>query len=115
MGMIVTFTQTEKGRKPFRLFNSWLDDPEFVDMARTGLSTQSRGTDLFKLQSKLKAVRALQRNGPNQKAIFKNRFHLLRKNWKSRQSRHLNLLPHQLSSKLMPWKKETNLYLFFEK
>lgn len=25
-GMIVAFSQVEKGKKPFRLFNSWLDD-----------------------------------------------------------------------------------------
>lgn len=58
-GMIVTFSQVEKSNKPFRLFNNWLEDPEYMALARTGLSTQVQGTGLYKIQKKLKEVKTL--------------------------------------------------------
>lgn len=39
-GMLVTISQTERGRKSFRLFNSRLEDPDFLTIARSGLSNK---------------------------------------------------------------------------
>lgn len=39
--MIVTISQAEK-TKLFRLFNSWLEDPSYIELVRTGLSKQTR-------------------------------------------------------------------------
>lgn len=52
-------SQVEKGNIPFRLYNSWLDNPDFIFLARTGLSKQIKVVGLFKVQEKLKMVKAL--------------------------------------------------------
>lgn len=57
--MVITFSQAEKGTKPLRIFNFWLEDPTYVDLVRRGFSINIRGTGLFKLQQKLKEVKAL--------------------------------------------------------
>lgn len=33
-GMLVKISQVEKGRQPFRVFNSWLEDPEIIAIAK---------------------------------------------------------------------------------
>lgn len=68
--MMVTISQVEKGRKPFRLFNSWLEDPEFINMAKQGLSKKIRGTGLFKIQEKLKVFKALTKEWLGTKGNF---------------------------------------------
>lgn len=66
--MIVTFSQLEKEAKPFRLYNSWLENQTFMDLARSLLSKNIRGTELFKLQQKLKEVESLLRLGQQKMA-----------------------------------------------
>lgn len=52
---LVTFSQAEKGRKPFRLFNSWPEDPKFLSILRAGLSKQIRGAGLFKVNGEVES------------------------------------------------------------
>lgn len=59
MGIDVTSSQVEKGKKLFIVFNSSSDDTEFIDMSRTGLSKEIRGTGFFKIKEKLKMVKTL--------------------------------------------------------
>lgn len=89
------------GRQPFRLFNSWLEDPEFIAIAKVGLSKQIRGTGLFKIQGKLKAVKALikewsQKMGTFDKQILsaKSDLDLAKKTMES----HPNSIPHQTTT-----------------
>lgn len=35
--MIVTFSLVKKDNKPFKLFSSWVEDPEVLALARAGL------------------------------------------------------------------------------
>lgn len=69
-GMIATFSQVEKGKKPFRLVNSWLEDLEFIALVKSGLSKQIRGTELFKIQEKLKLVKNLLKEWAKAKGSF---------------------------------------------
>lgn len=46
-GMIITILQVEKGSKPFRVYNYWLEDPKFLDLVKKGLATNYRGTGLY--------------------------------------------------------------------
>lgn len=48
--MLVSLTQTEKVAKPFRLFDSWMKEQEFLTVARTGLAKLVCGNGLFCLQ-----------------------------------------------------------------
>lgn len=54
--MVITISQAEKGSKPFRLYNTGLEDPDFQELAGTGFSKPIRGIQLIKLQKKLKSL-----------------------------------------------------------
>lgn len=68
--MIVTISQVEKVTKPFWLFNSCSEDPTYVELVKTGLSKQVRGTSLFKLQHKLKQVKTLSKQWAMEKGNY---------------------------------------------
>lgn len=36
--VVITISQTEKGSKSSRLYNTWLEDPTFLELARVGLT-----------------------------------------------------------------------------
>lgn len=53
-GIAITLFQAERGAKPFRIYNSWLEDPQFIEIAKTGHSKQTNGNGLFRPHYKLK-------------------------------------------------------------
>lgn len=55
--MIIILSQVEKGAKPFRLYNSWLEDETFCEIVKEGLRKNTRGTGLFRLQHRLKEAK----------------------------------------------------------
>lgn len=48
--MVITISQAEKGSKSFQIYDSWLEDLNFLELAMVGL---------IKLQQKLKEVKVL--------------------------------------------------------
>lgn len=73
-GMLVTISQAKKGKKPFRLFNSWLEDDEFLNLAKAGLSNQLRGVGLFRIQEKLKRVKELTKEWAKARGYFDKQY-----------------------------------------
>lgn len=55
--VIIILSQAEKGTKPFRLYNSWLEEESFSEIVREGLGKTTRGTGLFRLNYSLKETK----------------------------------------------------------
>lgn len=65
-GLHLQLTHLEKRSTPFKFYISWLKEEEFNNRFRAAWKTLVSGTPLYKLQSKINAVRAAGiRNGQN--------------------------------------------------
>lgn len=48
--MNIVFSSIPKDAGPFKIYNSWLGKPEFLNLAKRGIANPICGNSLFKLQ-----------------------------------------------------------------
>ncbi|OVA05573.1 Endonuclease/exonuclease/phosphatase [Macleaya cordata] len=51
------FPDHRGGPKPFRFFNCWAEEPDFLDLVKSAWEVRIRGTPMFRLVSKLKVLK----------------------------------------------------------
>lgn len=57
--MTINFSTIQKGTRPFKVYNSWLNKPDFLSLDMQGISTPFCGHSLFGLQKKLRREKEL--------------------------------------------------------
>lgn len=67
--MTIILPQAERGAKEFRIYNSWLEDSQFIELTKTWHSKQTGGNGLFRLQYKLTQVKIRVKEGNSTKQV----------------------------------------------